>query len=84
MLKIINQDYQHYKGGYYKELYEAKHSETGEYMVIYTDGREVWARPYAMFHGYAQVDGKSVRRFRPVAADEVVRKLPRGHGKGFA
>jgi hypothetical protein len=48
--------YRHYKGGYYKVLCIAKHSETKEQLVIYqgTDGR-VWARPHRMFHSQVLV-----------------------------
>jgi hypothetical protein len=49
--------YRHYKGGYYKRLCIAKHSETEEQLVIYqgTDGR-IWARPRGMFEDQVCVD----------------------------
>ena len=44
--------YRHFKGGKYRVLALAKHSETLEELVIYqscTDDTAVWARPKAMF-----------------------------------
>jgi hypothetical protein len=43
--------YQHRDGGLYLKLTEAKHSETGEALVIYicAASGDVWARPKAMF-----------------------------------
>lgn len=53
--------YRHYKGNVYTFLYAAKHTESGEHLVIYMDEFGlVWARPYAMFHGLTE-DG--VKRF---------------------
>lgn len=45
--------YRHFKGGVYKVICEAKHSETGEEMVVYrnTESGETWARPKEMFYG---------------------------------
>jgi hypothetical protein len=47
--------YKHYKGGLYRVLHIAKHTETNESLVIYrrispvvVDGK-VWARPERMF-----------------------------------
>lgn len=44
--------YQHKKGGRYILICEAKHSETGEMMVVYKscDRDEYWVRPAAMFY----------------------------------
>lgn len=42
----------HFKGGYYKVLYIAKHSETKEPFVVYhrvSNDNEVFIRPYWMF-----------------------------------
>ncbi len=43
--------YEHFKGGIYQVLEEAKHSETGETLVIYTSQRDghICARPKDMF-----------------------------------
>ena len=48
--------HQHYKGGYYRELHRATHSETEEALVVYQtpDGR-VWVRPAAMFDEVIEV-----------------------------
>ncbi len=46
------QVYRHFKGGIYKVLTLAKHTETGEDMVIYQDvygSHETYARPREMF-----------------------------------
>ena len=56
--------HRHYKGGLYRLLFEAIHSETEEPMTIYQtpDGR-AWARPAAMFHETLP-DGRL--RFAPI------------------
>lgn len=42
--------YQHFKGGYYLKLFEAKCSETGKLLVIYQNlNQEIFARPKEMF-----------------------------------
>lgn len=44
--------YRHYKGKYYEVIGEAKHSETGEQLVVYRPlyGEQgLWVRPYKMF-----------------------------------
>ena len=41
--------YKHFKGNVYKVIEIAKHSETGELMVIYERDGIVWARPYEIF-----------------------------------
>lgn len=55
--------YEHYKGGLYRVMDIATHTEREETLVIYrnADG-EVFARPYDMFFG--EVDG--VPRFKYV------------------
>ena len=52
------QVYKHFKGTIHKIICIAKHSETGETMVIYTheDANEIWARPINMF--LSEVDHK--------------------------
>lgn len=59
--------YKHYKGGIYKVLGIAKHTETYEDFVVYeaqypTDIK-LWVRPRAMFEQMVIVDGKKVPRF---------------------
>ena len=44
--------YRHKKGNIYRVLFEAKHSETLEDLVIYqevNDETKIWARPKSMF-----------------------------------
>ena len=43
------QKYRHFKGTVHEIIAVAKHTETGEYMVIYDHNGEIWARPYDMF-----------------------------------
>ncbi|KPC53710.1 hypothetical protein WG78_07700 [Amantichitinum ursilacus] len=60
--------HQHYKGGLYRELGTATHSETGEAMTVYEHlwphTRALWVRPAEMFHGDLP-DGSP--RFRALA-----------------
>lgn len=64
------QIYKHYKGDTYKILTPAKHSETGEWMVVYerqTDiihqGWKVHVRPLEMFLENVDVEGYKGPRF---------------------
>lgn len=47
--------HRHYKGGLYRFLSEARHSETGETMVVYEHlwphARGLWVRPADLFYG---------------------------------
>ena len=58
--------YRHFKGGEYEVLYVAKHSETGEDMVVYRalygDGG-VWVRPAKMWNETVERDGCVYPRF---------------------
>jgi hypothetical protein len=58
--------HRHYKGGLYRVLFEAIHTETEEPMTVYQtpDGRN-WVRPAAMFNDTLP-DGR--RRFTPLGA----------------
>ncbi len=58
--------YRHFKGNEYEVLYIAKHSETGEEMVVYKalygDGG-VWVRPASMWNETVERDGVTYLRF---------------------
>ena len=41
-----------------------KHSETLEKLVIYKEGKNIWARPEDMFKEKVIINGKSVSRFK--------------------
>ena len=61
--------YRHYKGGEYKVIGVARHSESLEPMVVYRplyNDTGLWVRPYAMFIGQVEVDGVSLPRFELV------------------
>lgn len=58
--------YRHYKGGMYRVVCLAHHSETLEDMVVYEplDGSTgYWVRPASMWDETVCVDGKEVPRF---------------------
>lgn len=58
--------YRHFKGNEYEVLFCARHSETGEQMVVYRalyGERGLWVRPAAMWDETVQRDGRAVRRF---------------------
>lgn len=73
----VSQDkyFKHFKGNYYKFLYEAKHTETGEelvvYQALYGEGK-IWARPKDMFYEEISKDGYSGPRFIPVSPKEAI------------
>jgi len=58
--------YRHFKGGEYYLICTARHSETGEEMVVYQalygEGG-VWVRPAAMWHETVERDGYRGPRF---------------------
>lgn len=61
--------YRHYKGNTYEVIGVARHSETGEWLVVYRPeygDRGIWVRPAAMFIESVEQDGKSVPRFTPL------------------
>ena len=61
--------YRHYKGGMYVVLYQAKHSETMEDLVVYQDAidaSKIWARPAEMWNEIVEVDGVKMKRFEKV------------------
>ncbi|WPP27680.1 DUF1653 domain-containing protein [Bacillus subtilis] len=56
--------FKHYKGGLYKVIGEAIHTETEEKVVTYQDQDGVlWARPKEMFFGTVIINAKEVKRF---------------------
>ena len=58
--------YRHYKGGEYQVQGVARHSETGELLVVYTplygEGG-LWVRPLTMFEETVQSGGREQPRF---------------------
>ena len=58
--------YHHFKGGEYQVLGLARHSETGEVMVVYRAlyaQQGLWVRPAAMWNETVERDGTCVPRF---------------------
>ena len=58
--------YRHFKGGEYEVLGVARHSETGEELVVYRalyGGFGLWVRPLSMWNEIVERDGKAYRRF---------------------
>lgn len=60
--------YEHFKGGRYRVICVAKHTETLENLVIYealyeNETSKFWARPVEDFLGEKEVDGKTIKRF---------------------
>jgi len=56
----------HYKGGVYKIVGIALHTETEERLVIYHPFKSptiLWARPYDMFNGMVATKNGMVKRF---------------------
>lgn len=61
--------YRHFKGGLYRVLTLALHTETQEQLVIYQSEQDgaVYARPVAMFMEWIEHQGQVVSRFTPLA-----------------
>ena len=74
-LYVMNKYYRHFKGGKYKLLGIAKDSETQAKMVVYQalygEG-ELWVRPYEMFFGTVERDGKVMQRFTKISEEEAL------------
>ncbi|MEG1857836.1 MAG: DUF1653 domain-containing protein [Pseudoflavonifractor sp.] len=64
--------YRHFKGKEYRVLYEARHSETLETMVVYQalygEGG-IWVRPAEMWNQQVRRDGYSGPRFAYLGED---------------
>ena len=64
--------YRHYKGKYYQVLSPAVDADTGEKFVLYRQMYEpfgYWLRPWDMFFGTLEKEGKTLRRFTPVGKE---------------
>ena len=58
--------YRHFKCGEYRVFCMARHSETGEEMVVYQalyGERGIWVRPASMWNETVERDGKTFQRF---------------------
>lgn len=58
--------YRHYKGGEYEVVGVVRHSETLEPLVLYRplcNASGLWVRPYAMFFGTVEIEGRVLPRF---------------------
>ena len=65
--------YRHYKGNEYLVLGVARHSETGEELVVYRQDygdKGLWVRPRGMFEETVIIEGCDVRRFEYVGPVE--------------
>jgi len=60
--------YRHYKGGFYKVFFIARHTETLEPLVIYKQLRseKIWARPLNMFSEIVEHKGVTLSRFQHI------------------
>jgi len=63
---IVGKKYEHYKGGIYRVINIATHTETEEVLVIYEgiESNKTWARPKNMFQDNVEIDGKIINRFK--------------------
>lgn len=67
--------YQHFKGGEYEVIGLAKHTETGERLVVYRclyGDYDLWVRPQAMFEESVELSGESIPRFTYLGPMEIV------------
>lgn len=63
--------YRHFKGNPYEVLGVARHSETGEEMVVYRalyGEFGLWVRPVSMFVETVERDGRRVPRFARITS----------------
>ncbi|PRB82181.1 DUF1653 domain-containing protein [Pseudomonas sp. MYb185] len=64
--------YRHYKGRDYQVIDVARHSETGEQLVVYRTlygDFDLWVRPLDMFTEEIEVGGKTHPRFTFISED---------------
>ena len=63
---LVGREFVHFKGGHYRLEGFAKHTETGEdvvvYRALYGDGG-LWVRPAKMFFETIERGGKRMNRF---------------------
>ena len=72
-MKLVGNTYRHYKGGVYKVISIATHSESGDDLVVYhSEGNpdNCWARPLSMWFEEVTVEGQTVKRFKLVPTQE--------------
>lgn len=65
--------YRHFKGGHYRVLGVARHSETLEQLVVYRalyGERGLWVRPLSMWNETVTRDGITQPRFTRIGDDE--------------
>ena len=70
--------YRHFKGKDYRVILIARNSETEEEMVVYQAlyGEKLcWVRPYEMFFGKVERDGKVMDRFSPITKEEALKTI---------
>ena len=63
----INRVYRHYKGGIYRVLAIAKHTENLEDLVVYEalyDNHQIWCRPISMWNDNVEYNGMIIKRFQ--------------------
>ena len=63
---VVGGLYRHYKGGMYRILTIARHSETLEELVVYANASDpalVWARPISMWSETVETKDGTVLRF---------------------
>lgn len=64
--------YRHFKGGEYRVEGVARHSETGEELVVYRPlygDRGLWVRPLSMFQESVRHEGRLQPRFAYIGAE---------------
>ena len=83
--------YRHYKGGLYRVIDIARHSETEEHMVVYQTAygdKSMWVRPLSMFDEWVSVKGEQQRRFQrcdeqTLSLEVVTLDVPAGQSREF-